>query len=192
LVKEDVTIVANNAVDIVQSVSEAGTSITVAQLVLLLRGSKSTKRGLEDLIGAGNCKHLSKELVELALDQLLVSDILTTRREQGQRGYTVEYVEVGVSFVHSKANMLKCFSWVHLEHHSSPEENVSRSSGGLPRLGSQNHQSKNAKGKGNIGRRKSMAMIPSNLFPKRKTYKVWLPLRDRPLSVLGKGTLAPT
>lgn len=99
LVKEDVTIVAINSIDIVQGVSDAGSNITVALLTQYLRGTNASKLrergGLEDMIGFGTCKGFSKELVELSIDQLLARDILNCRRERQQSGYFTEYVELG-------------------------------------------------------------------------------------------------
>ncbi|KXN87716.1 ATP-dependent DNA helicase hus2/rqh1 [Leucoagaricus sp. SymC.cos] len=99
LFTEDVTIVANNAIDIVRSVSDASSNITIPQLTQFLRGSNGTKlrdRGLDDMIGYGTCKSLSKELVELALDQLLTRDVLASRMHKQQSGFLTEYVEVSL------------------------------------------------------------------------------------------------
>jgi bloom syndrome protein len=98
---EDVTIVVNNAIDIVKGISEAAATITLAQLGHFLRGTNANKlreRGLEDMIGWASCKSLSKELVELALDRLLVLDILTIVIHKQQTGYTTEYVQVCLLF----------------------------------------------------------------------------------------------
>lgn len=100
LVTEDVTIIAKNAIDIVQSVLDADANITVPQLTQYLRGNNAAKLrergGLEEMVGFGTCKGFSKELVELSLDQLLARDILNCRRERQQSGYFTEYVEVSI------------------------------------------------------------------------------------------------
>ena len=132
LVKEDVTIIANNAINIVQSVLDADAKITVPQLTQYLRGNNAAKLrergGLEEMIGFGACKGFSKELVELSIDQLLARDILNCRRERQQSGYFTEYVEVGI-FLFKVRLRTESFHSMVLLHHLSREIRVLRSSG---------------------------------------------------------------
>lgn len=97
LCTKDVTIVANSAIDIVQRLSDMMDRITLPQLTNVLRGTRVNelrKRGLDEIAGFETCKNLSIEVVELALDRLLVLDILTISMRQTNSGYSAEYVEV--------------------------------------------------------------------------------------------------
>lgn len=96
-VREDVTIVATSAIDIIQAISDLGDKATLPLLTRMLQGSKMSdirKRGFGDIAGIGACKGLSPELVELALDRLLVFDILASSSHKQKSGYSLEYIEV--------------------------------------------------------------------------------------------------
>ncbi len=96
-INEDVTIVATSAINTLQTISDVGDKITLAQLTNILRATNMSdirKRGLSELAELGACKFLAKELVELALNKLLVSDILTSNSHKQASGYSAEYIEV--------------------------------------------------------------------------------------------------
>jgi superfamily II DNA helicase RecQ len=95
---EDVTIVAINAIGIVQSLSDQGRQITQRQLTEVLRGANSNMvqgRGFNRVEGYGTCKDVSRELVDIALDRLVVLDILGLSLQQQQKAlFSAEYLEV--------------------------------------------------------------------------------------------------
>lgn len=111
-VPEDATVIANNAINVLQAISDAADKITQSQLASVLRGSNLSeirKRGFTEISGFGTCKGLSKELMDVALGKLLVLDILTISVQRQKTGFSAEYIEVRITFGH-KDELANAFS----------------------------------------------------------------------------------
>jgi bloom syndrome protein len=96
-ITEDVTTVAVNAIGIVQSLSNKAQQITQRQLTEVLRGANSNMiqdHGFSRIEGYGACKNISRELVDIALDRLVVLDILGISLQKQKTSFSAEYLEV--------------------------------------------------------------------------------------------------
>lgn len=96
-ITEDVTVVATNAIDAVRSLSNKGQQITQRQLTEVLRGANSNMiqdHGFSIVEGYGTCKHISRELVDIALDRLILLEILAISLQKQKTTFSAEYLEV--------------------------------------------------------------------------------------------------
>ncbi|EKM82896.1 hypothetical protein AGABI1DRAFT_104723 [Agaricus bisporus var. burnettii JB137-S8] len=105
-ITEDVTVVATNAIDAVRSLSNKGQQITQRQLTEVLRGANSNMiqdHGFSTIEGYGTCKHISRELVDIALDRLILLEILAISLQKQKTTFSAEYLEIGSAARNFKA-----------------------------------------------------------------------------------------
>ncbi|TBU28950.1 ATP-dependent RNA helicase [Dichomitus squalens] len=102
---ENYTEDAIRAVALFENLSTTGTPITKSHLVNALRGSKlraMVDKGFVNVDGYGSCRHLTQQLAERLIDEMLFQGVLTTVQQKTYQDYTSSYLKASHPCVRTK------------------------------------------------------------------------------------------
>ena len=105
VLSEDYTQEAIKAVTLFENLSAVGNPVSKSNLVSALRGSKlkvMVEKRFVGVDGYGSCKHLTQQLAERLVDEMLFQGILTTVQQKTFQDYSCSYLKVRHGFSRDK------------------------------------------------------------------------------------------
>ena len=105
VLSEDYTQEAIKAVTLFENLSAVGNPVSKSNLVSALRGSKlkvMVEKRFVGVDGYGSCKHLTQQLAERLVDEMLFQGILTTVQQKTFQDYSCSYLKVRHDFSRDK------------------------------------------------------------------------------------------